>query len=66
VPAAELLVERFRTAVDLWATAVAIKRQALRRAHPELSASEIEQRVGEWLRERPGAEMGDGPQPGHA
>jgi hypothetical protein len=63
VPAPEQLVERFRTTDDLWATAVALERHALRRDHPDLPASQLERRVGEWLQERPGAQMGDGPQP---
>ncbi len=36
-------------------------RQRLRREHPELSARAIEERLVEWLRERPGAEFGDSP-----
>jgi hypothetical protein len=64
VPILHELQERFRTALDLWATGVALRRQALRRTHPELSEDEVEQRLGAWLQERPGAELGDGPQPG--
>lgn len=55
--------ERFQTTLDLWATAVAIRRQALRREHAEASDSQIEQLLNCWLAVRPGAEYGDGPQP---
>ena len=55
------LAERFQTALDLWATGVAIRRQALRRMHPDASDQDIERLLIEWLHERPGAEHGDGP-----
>lgn len=55
--------ERFQTTLDLWATAVAIRRQALRREYPEASSDQIEQLLNRWLATRPGAEFGDGPQP---
>ena len=55
--------ERFQTTLDLWGTAVAIKRQSLRRRHPELSGEQIDRLLNRWLAERPGAERGDGPQP---
>ena len=58
---ADRLVERLYTAVDLWATGVALKRGAIRRRHPEASAEEIETLLNRWLHERPGAEGGDGP-----
>jgi hypothetical protein len=66
VPTFDALGERFRTAVDLWATAVALRRQAIRRAEPALTEAEVERRLGLWLQERPGAELGDGPQPEQA
>jgi hypothetical protein len=55
------LVERLRTAVDLWATGVALKRETIRRGHPDASDAEIETLLNRWLQERPGAEGGDGP-----
>lgn len=55
------LVERLRTAVDLWATGVALKRETIRRRHPGASDEEIEIELNRWLQERPGAEAGDGP-----
>ena len=35
---------------------------SLQRAHPELSDAEIDAMLTQWLRQRPGAEDGDGPQ----
>jgi hypothetical protein len=35
-------------------------RQNLRRRNPSASEEEIEDGVREWLRKRPGAELGDG------
>jgi hypothetical protein len=57
------LIERFRTAVDLWATGVMIRRQTIRRNRPDASAEEVDSLLNQWLQERPGAEYGDGPQP---
>lgn len=51
---------RLRLALDLFATGEDLARQRLRRLHPEWTASEIEVGIGAWLRERPGAEDGDG------
>ena len=50
----------------LWATAVALRRQAIRRAEPGLTEAEVERRLSHWLQDRPGAEHGDGPQPEQA
>ena len=57
------LAERLLVAVDLWTTGVALRRQAIRRAFPEASEVDVEQRLDAWLQERPGAESGDGPAP---
>lgn len=51
---------RLRTALALFDDGVALMRQNLRRAHPEASGEEIERRLRSWLRQRPGAEHGDG------
>jgi hypothetical protein len=59
----DLLAERFQTTLELFAAGVALKRQALRREHPDMSAAEIERLLHRWLSARPGAEFGDGPQP---
>ena len=50
---------RFRLALDLFATGVALKRQQLRRDHPQWGCERIEESLATWLRERPGAEDGD-------
>ena len=59
---ADRLVARLYTAADLWATGVALQRQSIRRRHPDASEAQVEHLLGRWLQERPGAELGDGPQ----
>lgn len=49
----------FRTTLDLFVTGVDLMRQNLRRDRPLASETEIEVRLRQWLRERPGAEFGD-------
>jgi hypothetical protein len=61
VDAKELAAGRFRTTLDLFDTGLRLRREALRRAHPEASAARIEELVVVWLQARPGAEEGDGP-----
>jgi hypothetical protein len=51
---------RLRLALDFFATGEALARQRMRRLHPEWTAGEIDKRIAAWLRERPGAETGDG------
>jgi hypothetical protein len=58
-----VLVERLRTALDLFDAGVVLHRQTLRRRFPDKSEHEIDRLVNEWLSQRPGAEHGDGPQP---
>ena len=53
--------ERFRIAMDLFQTGVDLMRQNLRREHPDDSDEEIEARLADWLKTRPGAEHGDCP-----
>ena len=55
------VLERMRLTFDLCRTAEAMKRQNLRRRHPDLGAEEIEKLIDEWRLTRPGAEHGDGP-----
>ncbi|HYC21111.1 MAG TPA: hypothetical protein VEI94_00330 [Candidatus Bathyarchaeia archaeon] len=50
---------KMRIALDLFEDAVRIKRQNLRRAHPDASPEQIEELIVQWLRHRPGAEEGD-------
>ncbi len=54
------VLRRMEIAFDLYQTAEIIMRQNLRRRHPELDDAEIEQRLAEWRKRRPGAEHGDG------
>ena len=55
------MAEAFRTTLDLFETGVAMKRQSLRRSYPHAGDEEIEQRLQQWLLDRPGAEHGDCP-----
>ena len=55
----EAAAGRFRIALELFETGVAMMRQKLRREHPEWSDSQLEARLAEWLQDRPGAEHGD-------
>jgi len=50
---------RLRTAFDLFVAGVRMMRQNLKRRHPDASAPEIETRLRNWMRQRPGAENGD-------
>ena len=52
-------IERFRVALDLYEVGEKMMRQNLRRRYPAARDEEIEQRLIEWLRHRPGAEHGD-------
>jgi Rv0078B-related antitoxin len=51
---------RLRLALDFFTTGEGLARQRLRRLHPEWTAGAIEEGISAWLRERPGAETGDG------
>jgi len=53
--------ERFRVALDLFDTAVQLRRETLRRAEPGITPDRLEELLGDWLRDRPGAREGDGP-----
>ncbi|MPY89721.1 MAG: hypothetical protein GEU99_17590 [Luteitalea sp.] len=55
----ETLAQRLLMAGDLFETGVALKRQQIRRGNPRMSEEEVERRLAEWLRHRPGAEHGD-------
>jgi hypothetical protein len=56
----ETPAERLRIALRLHDEGVAMHRLTLQRRHPELRASEIEEKLQAWLTDRPGAEHGDG------
>ena len=51
---------RLRLALDLFATGEGLARQRMRRLHPEWTPGQIDEQITVWLRERPGAESGDG------
>jgi Rv0078B-related antitoxin len=49
-----------RTAIAMADAGVEMMRARLRREHPGTTDREIEQKIHDWLRERPGAPFGDG------
>lgn len=53
------VVSRMRTTFDLFDLALKMQRQNLLRRHPGADEGEIDRRLAEWLRTRPGAELGD-------
>lgn len=53
------LVDNLRLAFELHEAGVALMRQNLRRRMPHASEEEIDACLAIWLRERPGAELGD-------
>jgi hypothetical protein len=53
------LADAFRTTLDLFEAGLDLMRQNLRRTHPGTTEEEVERLLGQWLRERPGAESGD-------
>jgi hypothetical protein len=55
----EAAAARLRLAFDLFEAGVEMMRQTLRREHPDWTEPQIQARVAEWLRQRPGAEFGD-------
>lgn len=55
----EACARRLRTALDLADSGIQMRRAQLRRQYPDASEAEIDERLGRWLRHRPGAEHGD-------
>ncbi|WP_438000499.1 hypothetical protein [Sorangium sp. So ce185] len=51
--------ENLRLAFELHDAGVALMRQNLRRRLPGAGEEDIDERLADWLRERPGAEFGD-------
>lgn len=43
----------------MFETGLGLMRQNLRRAHPQATDDEVDRRLRQWLRERPGARWGD-------
>jgi Rv0078B-related antitoxin len=52
--------ESLRVALDLFDTGVALMLENLRRQYPQADEDELTRRLAAWLRDRPGAEAGDG------
>lgn len=50
---------RLRIALELHDLGEQMLRQRLRRERPSITTAELDQAVAAWLRERPGAELGD-------
>lgn len=51
--------EKLRIALELFESGVAMMRETLKREHPTESEAQIEKRLRQWIRDRPGAEDGD-------
>ena len=60
-PSTPSVADAFRMTLELFDTGLDLMRQNLRRSHPEAGVEEIERLLRGWLRDRPGAEAGDGP-----
>jgi len=51
---------RLKITLELSELGVGMTRERLRREHPHASKTELDALLARWLRERPGAEEGDG------
>jgi len=51
--------EKLQIALELFESVVAMMRETLKRRHPNESDAQIEERLRQWIRHRPGAEDGD-------
>jgi Rv0078B-related antitoxin len=58
---AETARDRLFAAFELFEFGVEMMAQTLRRRHPDASPADIERMIDDWLADRPGAELGDGP-----
>jgi len=52
---------RFRTALALADAGIEMMRAQIMRKEPSLTPKQVQARLNKWLRQRPGAESGDGP-----
>ena len=50
---------RLRIALELHDLGERMLRQRLRRERPQITQTELDDAIGSWLRDRPGAEHGD-------
>jgi hypothetical protein len=57
----ETPADRLAMAFELFEFGVEMMAANLRRRHPGATPDEIERLLEDWLAERPGAELGDGP-----
>jgi hypothetical protein len=51
--------KRLLQAFEMADAGIAMMRETLRRRFPSADEAELDRRLGEWLRHRPGAEHGD-------
>jgi len=54
-----ILADRLRLALDLYEAGEAMMREQIRRRHPGVDDATLERLLVDWLRTRPGAELGD-------
>jgi hypothetical protein len=47
---------RLRLALDMFSTGAGLAREQMRRIHPDWNERQIDEQIGAWLREQPGAE----------
>ena len=57
----ETAAERLALAFELFAAGVSIKREQLRRQYPDATDEQLAVLLGNWLRSRPAAPVGDSP-----
>ena len=57
----ETVGDRMLAAFEMFEFGVELMAANFRRRHPHASPEELERMVDDWLLERPGAELGDGP-----
>ena len=53
--------DKLRSALELFESGLELMRRNLRRRHPDAAQEELERLLSEWLRTRPGAELGNSP-----
>lgn len=57
----ETAADRLQMTFELFEFGVEMMAATLRRRHPNATPEEIDRLLEDWLAERPGAELGDGP-----
>lgn len=61
MPSSSTPAARLRIAFELFALGEQMMRSRLEREHPEWTQAQLHAAIRQWLRERPGAELGDCP-----